>query len=80
MQVCPQCGNEATYIMVRGYTIAACASCAQATVFEANKIIQIKPSKLDPYVSVRRQLLMIALTSQALFENWEIITHPTQHM
>lgn len=79
ISVCPQCGLEANYIMVQGYTIAACANCGQATVFEANKIIQLSLDKLSQYTGAKRQLLMIALTSEALFKNWDIIIRPTPY-
>lgn len=77
--VCPQCGLSSVYIMVQGHTIAACSNCAQATVFEANKIIQLPLHKLEQYHGAKRELLMVALTAEALFKNWEIIIHPTPY-
>lgn len=78
--VCPQCGNAASYIMTLGHTIASCAVCGQATVLTANKIIKINIAKLQLHTGQARELLMIALTAEALFKNWHIIIHPTVHM
>lgn len=74
--VCPACGSQATYILLLGYTITACSHCYQAHILESNVIVRIDRAKLHGQSSVKRELLLVAFTMQALYENWDIIDVP----
>lgn len=70
---CPACGQEANYIITQGITITACTHCAQAHILETQAIIRIDSTKLENQPPVQKELLMIALTAKALYENWHRI-------
>jgi hypothetical protein len=70
---CPSCGSEANYIITQGLTITACTTCSQAHILESNAIIRIDAIKLVGQPPVQKELLMIALTAKALYENWHRI-------
>ena len=71
--ICPQCGQPANHILTNGVVVTACSACYQATVTATTgkrMIVKVDPDKLLGQAAVQRDLLMIALTSKALFENW----------
>ena len=74
--VCPACGKTAAYILLMGYTITACSHCYQAHILESNVIVRIDRAKLNGQSAVKRELLLVALTMQALYENWDVIDVP----
>lgn len=73
MHACPLCGLPASYIQTHGLTISTCSNCCQSSVLERGVIIRIDKDKLLGQAYIQRDLLMIALTMQALYKNWEQI-------
>lgn len=71
--LCPLCGSQCSYVQVQGLTISACSSCCQASILETNIIIRVSPDKLLGQAFVQRDLLMVALTMQMLYKNWNTV-------
>lgn len=76
MNLCPQCGREATYIVTQGITITSCSHCSQATILNTEIIIRIPKEKHVMLPPVKAELLMLALVAKALYDNWHVVSTP----
>lgn len=66
----------ANIAVVNGVTCTICSHCAQAHIAETDIIIRLQVDKLNAAgtAPVKRDLLAVAMTMQAMYANWDLIS------